>query len=124
MDDADPYYREALSKAEVMMLLLQDFFGPAGEKLDEEKRKIKIYAAMMLKDEIEMMGFPVDYMVTYFYPYQNGHQSRVSVGVTVHRPPKNGTPEEHSDYDRWYKRKMGLNDDQSKPPTPEPGNGN
>ncbi|MEK7653758.1 MAG: hypothetical protein AAB345_00550 [Patescibacteria group bacterium] len=107
-------------KSEIMTMLFRDFFDTSSDKRDPEKQKITMLTALMLKDEIEMMGFPVDYTITYFYPYQLGHRSRVCVGVTVHRPPKDGTPEEQADYDRWYKGKMGLSDDQFNPPSPEP----
>ncbi len=123
MNGKDPY-QEALGKAEVMAMLLRDFFDNSGEEKPEEKRKISMLAALMLKDEIEMMGFPVDYAVTYFYPHQIDQRCLVCIGVTVQRPPKNGTPEERADYDRWYKRKMGISDDPPNPPNPEPGEQN
>ncbi|TSC81405.1 MAG: hypothetical protein G01um101419_819 [Parcubacteria group bacterium Gr01-1014_19] len=92
MIEKDPY-EEALYKASIMEMLLRKFFDNPDLKEADDQRKNSMFAALILKDEIEAMGFPVDYMITYFYPYQLGHRSRVCVGVTVHRPPKNGTPE-------------------------------
>ncbi len=105
---SDDAYQEAVKKGQIMQILLQEWWTATEESRDPST----LSAAMMLKAEIERTGFPVDWSVYTFYSWMNSGADSVSIGVFVHRPPKDGTPTQHKLYDDWFRKIQGISHDE------------
>ncbi len=108
-------YENALVSAGVIQNSLILWLAEGGGSSTESEN---LGLALFVKDRVEQSGFPVDVMISRFYSHRDGGFTKpvTLVGVTIHKPPKNGTPEEQAEYDRWYKRVMGFADDPPEDP--------
>lgn len=115
-NDEEKNYFDAVVEAGLM----QQYFLEAMQAPHDSPESHEAFSkAFTLKYEIEAKGFPVDYAFHFFHGHNNPDGDSVKMAsVTVHRPSKNNTPEQHADYDRWFKKKHGIAEDPPEPDEP------
>src|SRR6185503_2969989 len=104
-------YEEAQEKAAAAQIFLEKFYQTSSNATEEEKEKgsAAFSAAWKIIQEIQMMGFPVEFMTTYYRPYDDFFNPLCAVGVKVLRPPgKNASKAARDRYDAWYKQLFGF----------------